>query len=168
MSSIERLASQCGLSTGEKRGRWTCYFPCSRYWWGAEGWRWKYSKRFHLWFHPNDNLLPRMWCFIWPREAEWCRASFKQHVLQTQKRVIEMHCAWFEAHALFLCSCCLQQEYHHHLVVIFDLSFFFYITADWNVSSQESKWIKSINRFSCFLSAPEFKMKAMKWVSFMF
>ena len=138
----------------EKRGRWTCYFPC-RSWWGREGVGGSTVKGFHLSFHPSDNLLPRMWCFTWPRGTQWWRASFEQHhIPQIEKRVVEMHCAWFEAHTRFLtlCSCCLQQEYHHHhhhhhhrlcFIIV-------WIAADWNVSLQKSELIESINRFSCF------------------
>lgn len=95
--NMESLASQCGPKHREKRGSWTCYFPCSRSWWGKRWWRWKYSKRSHLWFHPGDNLLPRMWCFTWLRETQRYWASFKQDSLQIQSRVVEMHCVIWSA-----------------------------------------------------------------------
>lgn len=111
---------------------------------------------FHLSFHPNDYLLPRIWCFTWPRETQWWWASLKQHhIPQIQKRLVEldlMHTpfSWpsaavepatgISSSSSSSPSCCC-------LCFIFS-----YIIADWNVSPWKSKtnWInQQIFLFSC-------------------
>lgn len=130
-------------------------FPLQQVLVGQKGWRWKYSKRFHLWFHPDDNLLPGMWCFTWPRETRWCWARFKHdHILQTLKKSVgDALCLIWSPHPFPLQLLCLTGISSSSFSCCFLWFIFMRVAADWNVSPRKLKWIKSINRFSCFPAA---------------